>query len=78
MRIRIELVGFLGDIGLPNGFRGGELEVADDTKLEELMTLLEVSDRTPLFSTVNGRRANLSVVLEDNDIVRFVPLIGGG
>jgi molybdopterin converting factor small subunit len=78
MRIRIELVGFLGNTGLPNGFRGGELEVADGMKLEELMTLLQVFDRIPLFPTVNGRRANLSVVLRDNDIVRFVPLVGGG
>ena len=78
MKIHIELVGFLGNIGLPNGFRGGELEVADGLKLEELMTLQKVSNRIPLFLTVNGQRANLSVVLRDNDIVRFVPLVGGG
>ena len=78
MIIRIELVGFLGSIGLPNGFIGGELEVADAMTLEELMALLEASDQIPLFPTVNGRRANLSVVLEDSDIVRLVPLVGGG
>jgi hypothetical protein len=78
MKIHIELVGFLGHSGLPNGFRGGELEVADGTQLEELMKLLEVLDRIPLLATVNGRRADLSTVLEDNAIVQFVPLIGGG
>ena len=78
MKIHIELVGFLGNIGLPSGFRGGELEVADGMKLEELMTLLKVSNRIPLFLTVNGQRANLSVMLRNNDIIRFVPLVGGG
>jgi len=78
MKILIELVGFLANSGLPNGFRGGELEVADGMKLEELMTLLKVSNRIPLFLTVNGQRANLSVMLRNNDIIRFVPLVGGG
>ena len=73
MRIHIELVGFLGDSGLPNGFRGGELEVADGTQLEELMRLLKVLDMIPLLPTVNGRRADLSLVLEDNDIIQLVP-----
>ena len=78
MKIRIELVGFLANSGLPSGFRGGEFEVADGMKLEELMTLQKVSNRIPLFLTVNGQRASLSVVLRDNDIIRLVPLVGGG
>jgi sulfur carrier protein ThiS len=78
MKIRTELVGFLAGLGLPNGFMGGELEVPEGARLKHVLALLDVSARTPLLVTVNGRRAEHSLVLHEGDIVRFVPHIGGG
>jgi len=78
MKIHIELVGFLSESGLPDPFGRGELEVADGMRLEELMSLLEPCDRIPLITTVNGKRASPSLVLKEDDVLRLVPLVGGG
>lgn len=78
MKIRIELVGFLARIGLPNGFVGGELDVPDDTTLDTVLDQLGIAHNTPWLVSVNRRLADRDRVLIEGDVVKIIPPISGG
>jgi sulfur carrier protein ThiS len=78
MKIRIELVGFLADTGLPGGYKGGEIELPPGATLRAAFEQLGVPQNTPVLLTINRRAAQLDQVLRDGDIVRLVPPISGG
>jgi sulfur carrier protein ThiS len=84
MKIHTILVGFLAESGLPGGHRGGELKVPEGTTLAQVLAQLQVPDEGSWMVTVNGMlprrsgRRSLQHVLQDGDVIRFVPRIGGG
>lgn len=78
MKIRIELVGYLSRIGLPNGYRGGELDVANQISLGDALLSIGVDEHTPLFVSVNQKFATRDQVLQNGDVVKLIPPISGG
>ena len=78
MKIRIELIGYLAKSGLPNGYKGGELNVTDGTTMGQLLELLHISKPLQLLIAVNGRVPDESCILHEGDIVQFAPPIAGG
>jgi len=78
MNIRIELIGYLAKSGLPNGYKGGELEVEDGTTVEHLLKLLQVQKERYLLIAVNDRVPEETRVLQDGDVVQFAPPLAGG
>ena len=78
MKIRIELIGYLAKSGLPNGYKGGELDVADRTTMEHLLELFQISKKMQMLIAVNSRVPDEPCVLHEGDIVQFAPPIAGG
>jgi molybdopterin converting factor small subunit len=78
MKIRIELIGYLAKSGFPNGYKGGELNIAAGTTMEHLLELLRISKEMQMLIAVNGRVPDDSYVLSEGDIVQFAPPIAGG
>lgn len=78
MKIRIELTGYLAKSGLPNGYKGGELEFADGTTLAQVRELLRITKRMSMLIAVNSTVPEEPYVLHDGDIVQFSPPIVGG
>jgi sulfur carrier protein ThiS len=78
MKIHIELVGYLAKSGLPNGYKGGELEFADGTTLAEALKLFQIPPGMPMLIAVNGSVRDELYVLHEGDSVQFAPPIAGG
>jgi sulfur carrier protein ThiS len=78
MKIHIKLIGALAKSGLPNGHKGGELEVAEGTTLAKLLELMQISKETPMLLAVNSRVPDEPCFLHEGDIVQFAPPIAGG
>lgn len=78
MKIYIKLIGYLAKSGLPNGYKGGELEIEEGTTLAQLMELLQISEKTSMLVAVNSRVKNELYVLQEGDVVQFAPPIVGG
>ncbi|MBM3242397.1 MoaD/ThiS family protein [Candidatus Poribacteria bacterium] len=78
MKIRLELIGYLAKSGLPNGYKAGELDVADGTTMGQLLALLQISKEMQMLIAVNGRVPDESCILHAGDIVQFAPPIAGG
>lgn len=70
--VRIKYVGYIASIA-------GVSEV--NTKLEKttrVYELLPVKDKGRVIALVNGKPANWDDIVNDEDIVVFMPVIGGG
>lgn len=78
MKIRIELIGYLAKSGLPNGYKGGELEIASGTTLAQLLELFRISKGLFMLIAVNGSVLEETYVLCEGDIIQFAPPIAGG
>ncbi|MFQ6043061.1 MAG: MoaD/ThiS family protein [Candidatus Poribacteria bacterium] len=78
MNIRIELIGYLAKSGLPNGYKGGTLKLADGTTLAQVLELFRISKGMSMLIAVNGRVLDESYVLREGDIVQCAPPIAGG
>lgn len=44
----------------------------------QVLEILKITETYPLFFVVNGHKVNKDTVLEHNDEVRIIPIIGGG
>jgi len=77
MKITIELVGHLDETGLPGGFRGGEVEVAEGASVADLLRAVD-AERVALLVTVAGRAVARTHALAEGAVVRLVPPVGGG
>jgi sulfur carrier protein ThiS len=78
MQVTLELVGYLASIGLPNGFKGGPVSLAEGATIEDLLNTVGLPLPTPNLIIRRKQRARLTDVLEDQDVVAVVPPIGGG
>jgi sulfur carrier protein ThiS len=78
MKIIVESVGFLSGSPLLGGFTKRELELPERTRLARVLESLGIGPNVPLLVTVNGERCERDALLSDGDVVRLVPLIGGG
>jgi sulfur carrier protein ThiS len=78
MQIEVKLSGFLQRIGLPNGFRGGALEVADDANVSDALALLQIDERSPWLITHNDQLASRAAALQNGDKLVIIPPISGG
>jgi molybdopterin converting factor small subunit len=65
---------------LPAGTRGSavDVEVPAGTHVRELLARFDVPEKGSMMLLVNGRGADLSQVLEDNDVVAVFPAMAGG
>ena len=78
MRINLKLVGFLASVGLPNGFKGGEVTLPDGDSIEDLFKSVGVDLPTPNLIVRDGRLAEIQEPIRDGDVIELIPSIGGG
>jgi len=78
MKVNIELIGYIAKSGLPNGHKGGELEIADGITLARLLKLLQISKSMQMLIAVNGAVPSEPCVLRNGDTIQFAPPIVGG
>jgi sulfur carrier protein ThiS len=78
MQITLKLVGFLATMGLPSGFKGGQVTLQDGATIEDLLATVGVPTPTQHLIVRAGQLADLNNILRDGDEIELVPPIGGG
>lgn len=78
MQIEVQLIGFLRQTGLPNGFMGGAVSVPDDATVADVLHRVGAGERTPWLVTHNGELARTATVMQDGDTLVIIPPISGG
>jgi sulfur carrier protein ThiS len=78
MQVTLKLVGYLADVGLPGGFKGGQVSLPDDATIENLLNTVGLPLPTPNLIIRDKRLASVTDSLQDGDVVQLVPPIGGG
>jgi len=78
MLIKIELIGFLSVTGLPGGFKGGKVEIPSGASLAEILPIIGIVQPGPWIISRNDELITGTDILEDGDLLKFIPPISGG
>jgi sulfur carrier protein ThiS len=65
-------------IGILSRYAGDEMEVEGGKSVEEVLASLGIPSPLVGIVLVNGRQVEKSYVIEEEDEVKLIPLLGGG
>jgi sulfur carrier protein ThiS len=65
-------------VGILSRYAGDEMEVEGGKSVEELLASLGIPSPLVGIVLVNGRQVEKSYVIEEEDEVKLIPLLGGG
>jgi len=74
MRVTVKLFATLRNFGPAEQ----EIELAQDSALEDLITMLKLPQRIPLLKIVNGEHRSVHYRLKEGDEIALFPPIAGG
>lgn len=74
MQVTIRLIGAFRT----ERFKEKICEYPDGTRIEEIVNLLQISQRSLGSVLVNGVHARLDATLEEGDTLALLPILGGG
>jgi len=75
VRVEVRLFAYLRKL-FPGGFH--DIELAEESTLEDIINVLELTEEKSLIIMVNGRREEITKTLRDGDRIGIFPPVGGG
>jgi len=75
VRVEVRLFAYLRKLS-PGGFH--DIELAEESTIEDIINILELTEEKSLIIMVNGRREETTTVLQDGDRIGIFPPVGGG
>lgn len=78
MKIRIEMVGYLAGIGLPGGFKGGEVDMPEGAVVLDLLRAVQAPITYQFLISRDDMLVDPETPLREGDVLFFIPPIGGG
>jgi molybdopterin converting factor small subunit len=78
MRINVTLVGYLAQVGLPSGFKGGIVDLSEGARVSDLFQTIGLPLPMPNLTVRKNQIIDLGDLLSEGDNISVIPPIGGG